>query len=732
MDHQPNGNKANILIVDDTPSNLRLLIQMLNSRQYKARAVTSGAQALAAVQSNPPDLILLDIMMPKMDGYEVAAQLRANPALDDVPIIFISALNDTASKIKAFQMGGADYVTKPLQSEEVLARVQTHLQLRRELIERQRLIQELDDLNQQLQQEVIQRKAAQEAREASLAMLHQALKRTEALYTIARALILETDLDEMLQSVADNLVKALDCGRVVVITLDRDKERITRLIKSGPDAGLVKKPAYADLMEGLPGWAIKNLQAVFSPKNQPDPRESSRMREQRRRAQAGATIVAPLHYRDLTLGVLVAANQQDAPNFQKRDVSLLNAVAGQVAIILTNTLLAEETARLKEFNEGIVQGVAEAILITDPEETVTFANPAVSDMLGYQAGSLIGRNMASLMPERDQPEQRSYVRAAVVKHPPERTYRYETNLLNREGEPVPVLASAKPLVRDGTFTGTLTAFTDISDLKQAEAVLRTYAADLQKQNAELDAFSHTVAHDLKGPLSTMIGFADMLADDISDLPVTLGGFVNHIIFTSFKMSAIIDELLLLASVRSVEQLDIEIVDMAAVVAKAEQRWRYLLEDEPGVAEITYPKSWPDALGYGPWLEEVWVNYVTNAIKYGRSPDQEGPIQIQLGFGGDDDPRAVPASDQEAESMRFWVRDQGPGLTPEEQQQLFTPFERLHNVRASGHGLGLSIVRRIIEKLGGEVGITSAPGQGSTFYFTLPAPRVEARTTLGAR
>jgi PAS domain S-box-containing protein len=734
--------KASILIVDDTPANLRLLIQMLKSQNYRARAVTSGPQALAAVQSNPPDLILLDIMMPKMNGYEVAARLKKDPDLEDVPIIFISALNDTESKIKAFEAGGADYVTKPLQSEEVLARVQTHLQLRHELRERQRLIQELDTLNRQLQQEITQRKAAQEAREASLQLLRRALERTEALHTIARSLIVKRDLDDMLQSVADNLVKALACSRVIVMTLDIERECITRLVKSGPDADLVVEPAYSDLMEGLPGWAVKNLQPILSTKHHPDPRESHRARELRRKSEGGSMIVVPLHYQGHTLGTLVAINKPDQDDFEKSDVALLGAVAGQVAIILTNIQLAEETSRLKEFNEGIVQGVAEAILITDPEETVTFANPAVGDMLGYRAESLIGKKMDEMMPKPEPPsKERDYVRAKVVKRRAERTYQYEAKLLNDAGVPVPVLASARPLFRDGTFTGTLTAFTDISDLKEAEAALRQFAEDLQKQNAELDAFSHTVAHDLKGPLSTMIGFADILQDDLDELPETFGYFINHIIQTSFKMSAIIDELLLLASVRSVEQIDVAIVDMAAVVAKAERRWRYLLEDGTINAHVIIPESWPGVLGYGPWLEEVWVNYVTNAIKYGTGPDDREPSQIELGFGWHNhhaaaappvadgsDPTVISETPVQDGYVRFWVRDQGPGLSPKQQRQLFTPFERLHNVRASGHGLGLSIVRRIIEKLGGQVGVESAPGTGSTFYFTLPV----ARTSVTCR
>ena len=121
----------NILIVDDTPANVLLLVRMLTERGYKARTALSGKLALEAARTEPPDLILLDITMPEMNGYEVCAQLKADAALKEIPVIFISALNETIDKVKAFSVGAVDYVTKPFQFEEVYARVQTHLQLRR-------------------------------------------------------------------------------------------------------------------------------------------------------------------------------------------------------------------------------------------------------------------------------------------------------------------------------------------------------------------------------------------------------------------------------------------------------------------------------------------------------------------------------------------------------------------------------------------------------------------------
>jgi len=140
--------KGNILVVDDTPASLKMLAGLLKDAGYRARPVTSGSLALQAAAAEPPDLILLDITMPGMDGYEVCQRLKENQALKEVPVLFISALTETTDKVKAFQAGGLDFVTKPFQFDEVRARVETHLALRRLQLELERKYRELRKLEQ--------------------------------------------------------------------------------------------------------------------------------------------------------------------------------------------------------------------------------------------------------------------------------------------------------------------------------------------------------------------------------------------------------------------------------------------------------------------------------------------------------------------------------------------------------------------------------------------------------
>src|SRR5688572_27061749 len=144
------GQPASILVVDDTPANLQVLAGMLKDRGYKVRPVPGGKLALAAARRDPPDLILLDINMPEMNGYEVCERLKADERLKGVPVIFISALTEPLDKVKAFAMGGVDYLTKPFQMEELHARVETHLKLRRLQVEQEEYSRQLEQARQRL------------------------------------------------------------------------------------------------------------------------------------------------------------------------------------------------------------------------------------------------------------------------------------------------------------------------------------------------------------------------------------------------------------------------------------------------------------------------------------------------------------------------------------------------------------------------------------------------------
>jgi PAS domain S-box-containing protein len=237
---------------------------------------------------------------------------------------------------------------------------------------------------------------------------------------------------------------------------------------------------------------------------------------------------------------------------------------------------------------------------------------------------------------------------------------------------------------------------DITARKQAEA-------ERERLIHELDAFSHTVAHDLKNPLQGIIGYASLLAGDSDRFtPDELARYLTLIEQYGYQMTAIINELLLLASVRKLDEINTQPVYMTPLLKSVLSRLDFLIQ-ESSAQVVMLSGDWPVARGYAPWIEEVWANYISNAIKYGGQPPR-----VELGADRLPDSR-----------LRFWVRDNGQGIPPEKRAKLFAEFTRLEYQRVEGHGLGLSIVRRIMDKLGGDVGVDSTIGEGSVFSFILP-------------
>ncbi len=262
---------------------------------------------------------------------------------------------------------------------------------------------------------------------------------------------------------------------------------------------------------------------------------------------------------------------------------------------------------------------------------------------------------------------------------------------------------------EGKPRGFIGTMRDITHHKEVEEALRRSNAELQARNDELDAFARTVAHDLQSPLAFIIGMAELLADEGETVPLAeQQKYLQAIVQHGLKVSRITDELLLLAQVRRGDS-------GAGTVGHGPYRRRGLAapgRSGPGLQGRDRParrlahRDWATA----PWVEEVWVNYLSNALKVWR------PTAAPGAGGGRSSPTARCASG---------CTTTADGLTAEEQGRLFVPFTQLGQARATGYGLGLSIVHRIVEKLGGQVGVESDGANG--YHFQLyPAGRTGGR------
>ena len=365
-----------------------------------------------------------------------------------------------------------------------------------------------------------------------------------------------------------------------------------------------------------------------------------------------------------------------------------------VIVNVTDRNLIQDALRSQELQyRQLIELMQEGLVVHDSHKVNTYVNDKMAEMLGYARNDVIGYPITDFMDK----DNATIVSEQSEVHGQGVSAKYELVFTHKKGHPIYALVASTPIMdNDGMVTGSFSVITDITEQKLAEDSLR-------QSNAELDAFAHTVAHDLKGPISVVMGFANVLETDFTHMSDNeLQDYLRSIARTSDKMITIIDELLLLSEMRNIDEVSVHEVDMAHVVQGALDRLDFMIEQYG--AKITLPPldSWIEVESHAQWIEEVWVNYMSNAIKYGGQP----PL-VEIGCT------------DEGDWVRFWVKDNGRGIPQESLGEIFMPFTRLEQVRIKGHGLGLSIVQRIINKLGGDIAIDSVLGEGSVFSFLLP-------------
>lgn len=238
---------------------------------------------------------------------------------------------------------------------------------------------------------------------------------------------------------------------------------------------------------------------------------------------------------------------------------------------------------------------------------------------------------------------------------------------------------------------------------RVEQARRHYAAQLELHNQELDAYAYSIAHDLKNPLSVITTCISYINHGMEEeVSADMRRFLEKIEATSFKMVTMIDQLLHLARLRDEDTVREE-VNVGSLVGEILLHHEKELQEKKISIEVQSPL--PNVLGYSAWVEEAFSNLIANAIKY----------------MGEGDERLIRVRGQQmGDFVRYEVHDSGIGIAPDDHKLLFRMLTRLKPRMAEGSGMGLAIVKRIVENLGGEVGVESAEGQGSTFWFTLPS------------
>jgi PAS domain S-box-containing protein len=346
--------------------------------------------------------------------------------------------------------------------------------------------------------------------------------------------------------------------------------------------------------------------------------------------------------------------------------------------------------------EKVIETISDAVLVTDKYSRIVMHNEAFRNYFKLGGSKLIGKHLENIFP----------LLSKVVSSD-NLLKEHDFQEFNFEDKTFEI--SIKTLQKmNSVVAGKMIVLHDISHRKKIVEQLNLANLHLKEQLKfnelmidDLKAFSLTVAHNLKSPLNSMIGLSELLVNDLQK-GTTNAEWAGQVFSSGLKMNRIIDELLLFSTI-SIKEVLTEPIQMDLIITDAIKRFETIIQKR----QITClkPNKWPVVMGYAPWIEEVWANLISNAIKYGGDP----PV---LTFGFDK---------SEKDEVIFYLQDNGEGLSKNQIDQLFIPFTNLVNSSADSHGLGLSIVKRIVSKLNGKVWVTSVnlPGKGSRFCFSLP-------------
>lgn len=670
--------QATILIVDDNPENLKILQQLLTAQGYRIRPAISGEFALHVVRSTPPDLILLDIMMPGIDGFEVCRQLKADERLREIPVIFLSALGDTADKVKAFALGGVDYVTKPLQVEEVLARVRTHLNLRHAQ-------KQLEAKNQQLQAEIAERQQAQAA-----------LQESETRY-------------RFLVDNSSDLISKIDRHSMMVFVTEVSRS----FIGYAPEE-MLNTSCFEYIHPDDQDRVAQALQGVF---------------------ETGVEAVAEFRARRKD-GSFFWAESTGKQVFNAAGESETIAVHRNIS---ERKQMEARLRESEEYHRNLLNILPDGLTIIDLEGRLTFVSPQAYAMYNIPPESdLIGTSVFEWFDPDEYDRLRERIRQLMAKQiarPSEyRAHKYD-------GSQIWVELSSAPLTdAQGQVSGIMTIIRDISARKRAEEALQNAKDAADAANRTKSIFLASMSHELRTPLNGVLGYAQILKNDHAIEP-RQREFAAIIERSGQHLLAMINDILDLAKVEA-GRLEIHpariylpslIDDVEGMIAiKAEHKGlRFQTIKEPHLPEYVE--------GDEHRLHQILLNLLGNAIKFTDHGSVTLRIGLNPNNRPDDgtSPYACPIAKEGGQTQRFVptcnlyieISDTGIGIAPDDLKKLFTPFQQVGDTvrKVQGTGLGLAISRNLAELMGGTLTVSSAVGVGSVFRFEVSLPIIVSDT-----
>ena len=671
------NNRANILIVDDLPENLHVLVNILRDR-YAVTAATTGRRALEIAQREPkPDLILLDIKMPEMDGYAVLNKLRSDPVTENIPVIFISGMGDSDDVARGLRLGVADYIVKPVDPEMLHLRVRTQLDL-------------------------------QHARNRSGSVdLGRSINTQET-----PTLLLVDDVPDNLHE----LIAALKHDYQIKVATNGAQALEVVKSESPPDAILLDV-----MMPGMDGYEVcKRIKEL--PRGHSIP-------------VIFVTVADEIEHK--INGFLIGGADYITKPYNIDEVK---------ARIKTHL----ELSRLRYFLESLVSQRTEQLRASEekyrtvadfthdweywisPDGSMRYVSPSCEQLTGYTSAEFTENPdlLYSIVHPDDADEVRQHL---LDSSQPDKLIEGRVfRIYTRAGELRWIEHNSLPVHNaDGENIGRRATNRDVTERRAAEEEIRKLNEELEdrvnKRTQELAAaneqlsqardtaeqatqakstFLSSMSHEIRTPLNAIIGMADIMRKKGLHSPYL--EYLDKIELAGKHLSNLINDILDLSKIEA-GKLTMEEAPLAldTTIANVESMLHDSINDK-GLSLVVEPlPELPYLLGDNTRLQQVILNYLNNATKFTES----GAITLRV---------RILEDMAETVLLRFEVEDSGIGISKELIAEIFTEFEQADKSRireSGGTGLGLAINLKLAQLMGGDVGVESKEGEGSTFWLT---------------
>jgi len=712
-----------VLVVEDSPTQAEELRLLLEESGYAVAVAADGLEGLARARDERPDVIISDVLMPEMDGYEFCAALKADSTLREIPVLLVTILSDVDDIVRALECGADNVIQKPYEGGQLVSRIH-YVLANRELREPRRTRRGMEvvvdgrrhfisaerrqmlDLLMSSYEEAVRLNKELSARQKELERSKEFL---QGLYRIAEGLNRATSEREIAETA---VAQALQLPGVQAGWMSlREGAAGFRLAAA---QGLPPALLNAGAMEG--DCACRRMLLAGELNETANILECERLQKARagtRGLRCHASI--PLWSGDHTLGVMNLA-ATDTGLFTQEDLKILHGVGNQVAIALERVrllgrleedtrgraaalerevagrALAEETgARLN----AILEATSDFVAVGHADGRITYCNRAGRALLGIREEEDI--SAIRIAETHPQWAGRLVMEEAIPAAIRDGIWSGETALLSRDGREIPVLqvliAHKSP---EGHVEFLSTIARDITQRKRAEEALRQ-----SEKLADMGTLLAGVAHELNNPLTVVTGRANLLRQTLGSGP--LAAHADQIAQAAERCARIVRNFLALARQYPPERQEVR---LNQVVREALELLAYQLRVDGVKIVLDLADDLPPLWGDVHQLHQVVVNLVTNAHQAMRQVS--GPRRLSLSTRGESQRGCV----------QFEAGDNGPGIPPEIRARIFEPFFTT-KPPGQGTGLGLSLCQSIVESHGGLIRVESEPGRGATFLVELP-------------